>query len=120
VPADDPSMEIFNKILQHVTTSRTLVAHIRIDEKKYWNHELYHKTFGVSAVSGGTITKVVIGCAGYTRVLDFQADVEWTIPEKWNGCTTDFIGTPGTEFDIVEFRDRTKPEDVSPPVATRP
>jgi TonB family protein len=106
VPADDPSMKAFDKILQHVSTSPMLVANARIDEEETWRHGLFYKTFGIAAVTNGTIKDIAMNCAGYRRILSFKPDVVWTIPGKWNGCVATFKGTPGTEFRIVEYRDK--------------
>ena len=104
IPADDPTMMDFRKILAHFETAPSLTATIRIDEDKVWYHELALRSFQVSDLTG-TLSSIVVNCAGNSRKLVFSPGVNWTLPEGWSSCRLQFHGDAGTEFRLTEFRD---------------
>jgi len=121
VPAGDPTMATFQKLLEAVQTVPMLRARARIDEAREWNHELWFHNFSVRSVRNGSLQQIQLRCGtGNTRELVYVPDAEWNVPERWKYCDVRFIGSPGTEFDIVEFRDRAKAETRAEAAPTGP
>jgi TonB family protein len=104
VVAEDPTMPRFQELLTLVRTAPSLTAHARLGQYN-WLHDLTLRRFTVADVRGGSLKTISLRCAGAGRKLDYSADTEWTIPAKFGRCGISFEGDPGTEFDIIEFRD---------------
>lgn len=104
VVAEDPTMARFQEVLRIVQTAPTLKAHARVVSKR-WTHALMFHGFTVAGVTGGSLRKIWLTCGDFRRILDYVPDAEWRIPNRYSGCSAAFEGDPGTEFDIVEFRD---------------
>ena len=56
-------------------------------------------------VRGGAVSGISLYCAGFRRELEFKPDTEWGIPPRYRNCSARIAGDPGTEFDIIEYRD---------------
>jgi hypothetical protein len=108
--ARDARILLAGKITQSLEGDQPLVGNARIDESKFWGHELTRRDFSISGVRG-EINKALVGCVGKTRALIYTADVTWTIPASWSGCRVAIFGEPNTEFNIIEY----SPEKVSTP-----
>ena len=97
-------MKRFQELVKLVQTAPSLTARARLGQYN-WRHELTLRRFTVTNVRSGSLRVITLGCAGAGRKLDYARDTEWTVPEKFGRCSIIFEGDPGTEFDIVEFRD---------------
>ncbi len=104
VIAEDPTMARFHEILRIVQTAPTLKAHAKVASKR-WSHGLMFHRFTVAGITGGSLQKIWLTCGDFRRILDYVPDAEWRIPNRYSGCSAAFEGDPGTEFDIIEFRD---------------
>jgi TonB family protein len=104
VVAEDATMKRFHELESLVRTAPSLTAHVRLGQNN-WRHELVLRRFTVTNVRGGALKAITLGCAGAGRRLDYVRDSDWIIPDKFGRCSISFDGDPGTEFDLVEFRD---------------
>jgi len=67
-----------------------------------WIQRLTAHTFTLGAVSGH-IRSLRVRCDNGGGKLDFQDDVEWTLPEDWGACTLTVAAKRETTFSFVEF-----------------
>lgn len=104
VVEEDPTMARFRELLRGVLATPAVKGHARLGERG-WNHSFLFHRFTIAGVRAGAVRKISLGCAGFRRELDFMPDAEWSIPSKYRNCSARFDGDPGTEFDIIEFRD---------------
>ena len=102
IPADDPRARAAAVIVTALKGDEPLVAQLRVDESGVVAHKLFRRTFSITPRTG-EVGRVQVGCAGQTRVMDYQPGVEWTIPAKWEDCATLVQAAPGTEFDFIEY-----------------
>jgi hypothetical protein len=67
-----------------------------------WNHPLTQSTFTLGQVDGA-IRKIEIECADDSLTLDYEPDVEWTIPRGLTDCQLRIRAKTGTTFALYEF-----------------
>ncbi len=67
-----------------------------------WNHLLTHSTFAIAQLSGN-IRRLDLDCNEGTEGLEYEADVEWTIPSSWTGCIVRVRASRDTTFALYEF-----------------
>ena len=67
-----------------------------------WDVALTERTFTLAAVAG-EVRKLRVKCAQGSKRIDYQPDVDWTLPSAWHGCTLQVEATPGTTFALYEF-----------------
>jgi hypothetical protein len=93
-----------------VASSQPLRAKIRLTTAARWTQELSRKRFTVDSISG-SLTGATLYCplAGGRQIVALASGVVASIPENTRGipCQLTLSGTPGTEFEIVEFPDGT-------------
>lgn len=68
-----------------------------------WTHYLTERTFTIGQVSG-TVRKIAVDCEQNDFALDYEPDVEWTIPPDWDGCMLRVRAKRGTTFALYEFQ----------------
>jgi TonB family protein len=105
VRKDDSSMATFDLLVKALETAPELRGQVRVDDSGDWNHELSLRSFTVQSVRNGSIRAITLDCADNGRKLPYAPDVEWAVPGKWQKCRVHFDADPGTEFEIVEFRE---------------
>jgi hypothetical protein len=67
-----------------------------------WTHALAHSTFTFAQVDG-EIRELGVACDRGDARLDYQADVDWTIPGGWSACDLEVRAKRGTTFILYEF-----------------
>jgi len=67
-----------------------------------WIQQLTARTFTLGPVSG-RIRSMRVECENGGHKLEFQDDVEWTLPEDWGKCTLTVAAKRETTFSFVEF-----------------
>lgn len=67
-----------------------------------WSHALTQPTFTIGRVSG-EIRDLRLDCDGGDSRLDYQPDVDWTIPSGWSACILRVRAKRGTTFALYEF-----------------
>ena len=68
-----------------------------------WRHPLTARTFTIAGV-GGRIRDVRVECEATEAELEYQADVDWTIPQAWGACTVQVSAKRGTTFALYELQ----------------
>jgi hypothetical protein len=67
-----------------------------------WSQSLRARTFTIAGVDG-RIREMRITCDKADRKLEYQEDVDWTLPEGWGACTLHVNAKRGTTFALYEF-----------------
>lgn len=67
-----------------------------------WAYAPTRRTFAFADVDGG-IDDIQVECNRRKATLEYQPDVEWTLPESWGECTIFVDAKRGTTFTLYEF-----------------
>lgn len=67
-----------------------------------WTHALTYSTFTIGQLTGN-IRRLDLDCAEKTVRLEYQPDVEWTLPSGWSACLLRVQAKRGTSFRLYEF-----------------
>jgi hypothetical protein len=67
-----------------------------------WSHKLTHRTFTIAHVTG-EIRGLALDCLEGDTRLDYQPDVEWTLPANWSSCILAVRAKKNTTFALYEF-----------------
>jgi len=98
----DAVQALIPKLEARLASPEPLAAIARIGQDGRWTHAPTRRTFSVTNVSDGKLKDIRVNCGTYRRVLNFQKDVDWTLPPIYPRCDLVFTGDPGTDFLIVE------------------
>jgi len=74
---------------------------VRIGEVA-WNHPLTSHTFTIGSVTG-RIRGLRVRCGKLDKKLDYQEEVDWTLPDSWGDCMLAVSAKRGTTFALYEF-----------------
>jgi hypothetical protein len=74
---------------------------VRIGQEP-WELALTERTFTLAAVTG-EVRELRVKCDQGSKKIDYEPDVEWTLPSAWHGCSLQLDATPGTTFALYEF-----------------
>lgn len=77
------------------------VTDARIGDER-WSHELTQRTFTIAHVHG-EVRAVEIECGARSAQLEYEAGVEWTLPDAWEGCRLLVDAAPSTALSLYEF-----------------
>lgn len=77
-----------------------MIAKITAD--KQWTHKPSRRIFTVADVDG-KLDRINARCQRRSFVLEYQEDVDWTLPASFGSCELDFVGRNGTQFTVYEF-----------------
>jgi hypothetical protein len=67
-----------------------------------WIHRLTERTFTLANVFG-EIRKVEIECAEGKQRIDYETEVDWTVPDGWSACSVYVRAKKGTTYTLYEF-----------------
>jgi len=67
-----------------------------------WSQSLSTRTFTITGVDG-RIRGMRVDCDQAERKLEYQEDLDWTIPDSWGACTLYVTAKRGTTFALYEF-----------------
>lgn len=67
-----------------------------------WTYEPERRIFTVADVDG-RLRHIDVRCDLRNLKLDYQENVDWTLPEALGRCELDFVGRDGTQFSLYEF-----------------
>lgn len=67
-----------------------------------WTYEPERRIFTIADVDG-RLRHIDVRCDRNNLQLDYQENVEWTLPEALGHCELDFVGRDGTQFTLYEF-----------------
>jgi len=68
-----------------------------------WTHYLRYPTFTLGQVTG-EVRKLDVDCEQGRRKVDYEPDVEWTIPQNWSRCLLLVRAKRGSNFTFYEFQ----------------
>lgn len=71
--------------------------------RQAWEHELTHRTFTIAQVYG-EIRSVEVECEQRRERLQYEAEIEWQLPDGWGACTLVVDGERDTTFALYEFQ----------------
>jgi hypothetical protein len=74
---------------------------VRVGEET-WAHLLTQRTFAFASVTGD-IRSLALDCREEDENLDYEPDVEWTLPADWSSCILLVRAKKGTTFALLEF-----------------
>jgi len=67
-----------------------------------WSRALGTRTFTIAGVDGH-IRGIRVACDKAETKLEYQEDVDWTLPEGWGACVLHVNAKRGTTFALYEF-----------------
>lgn len=68
-----------------------------------WTHKLAEHTFTLTSVTG-EIRNLNVECAANRTRLEYQQDIDWTLPASWQECSLIVDASRDTTFILVEAR----------------
>jgi hypothetical protein len=68
-----------------------------------WTYYLTQPTFTLGEVSG-KVRKLEVDCEQGDRRIDYEPEVEWTLPEGWSRCELRVRAARATTFTFYEFQ----------------
>lgn len=69
-----------------------------------WTYAPERRIFTVTDVEG-RLRHINVRCDRRNLKLDYQANVDWTLPTAFGRCELDFVGRDGTSFALYEFNE---------------
>ena len=103
IPADDKLHELVAAARAKVESPDPLPALAKIIEDKV-TYRPVHRIFTVTDVMGD-LDAITARCDHRNLELEYQPDVDWTLPPALGNCVLDFKGDDDTTFTIYEFRE---------------
>lgn len=103
IPADDKLLEFVTTARQQIDSTDPLPLLAKIRDKQ-WSYEPAHRMFTVADVVG-KLNKINVRCEHRNLELEYQPDVDWTLPASAGKCVLDFEGKNDTTFTIYEFKE---------------
>jgi hypothetical protein len=67
-----------------------------------WSHRLTERTFTIAHVDG-EIRDLEIACEQGSERIEYEAELEWTLPTGWNACALFVDAKRDTTFALYEF-----------------
>jgi hypothetical protein len=68
-----------------------------------WSHPLTSRAFTIAGVRG-QIRRMRVDCEQAHKKLEYEDDVDWTIPDAWGPCTLHVDAKRDTTFALYEFQ----------------
>lgn len=72
-----------------------------ISKRSSWFHRLFKRRFSV-LVTDGSIAEIKLRCERKYILLPYHDDNEYTLPADYGECDMELVGTPGTEFTLIQ------------------
>jgi len=105
IPADDKMHELVSAARMKVESPDPLPALAKIlDGQDYVTYRPVHRIFTVTDVMGELET-INARCDHRNLEIEYQPDVDWTLPPAVGNCALDFEGDENTTFTIYEFKE---------------
>lgn len=102
IAANDNLHEVVNTAEQQLASPDPLAGLGKIVDGQ-WSHVPTRRIFTVADVREGNLQKVIARCDRRTLELEYQADVDWSLPAGVGECKLEFNGSDGTLFTVYEF-----------------
>jgi hypothetical protein len=68
-----------------------------------WTHYLTYPTFTLDGVSGN-VRRIEVDCEQGSQAVDYESEIEWTLPQGWTRCVLLVRAKRGSTFTLYEFR----------------
>lgn len=101
VPQDDPIYKVGQGVKELLDSPEPLPLLARITDDT-WTYKPARRIFTVADVKG-KLNRIDARCERNTLKLEYQAGVDWTLPDSLGACELDFVGRKGTTFTMYEF-----------------
>jgi TonB family protein len=66
-----------------------------------WSFQLFRRRFHV-AVTNGSIAEIKLRCDKRYVFFKYEADLQYTISDKYGDCSLELVGDPGTTFNLIQ------------------
>lgn len=100
--ADDQVHQQAQAVKAKLDSPEPLGMIAKITADKQWTHKPTRRIFTVADIDG-KLDKINARCERRNFELEYQQDVDWTLPASFGSCELDFVGRNGTQFTIYEF-----------------
>lgn len=101
IPEDAEIRQQAEQIKEALEAPEPVMSIARITEDS-WTYEPERRIFTVADVDG-RLRHINVRCDRRNLQLDYQENVDWTLPEAFGRCELDFAGRDGTQFTLYEF-----------------
>ncbi len=101
LPADDKIHEQVKTVIAKLESPDPRMLQAQIVEDR-WTFTPSRRIFTVANVEG-KLNRIVARCDRRDLELEYQQDVDWTLPASLGNCQLDFEGRDGTNFVVYEF-----------------
>ena len=105
IPATEPIHQQVKQLQQALDQGYTLSAKGKIlDKNEGWFFIPSRRTFTI-ADTQGDLDSIEAACNLRKVSMEYQPDVEWSLPESWGECSLKVMGDRNTTFTFYEFTD---------------
>lgn len=101
MPADDRIHEQVKAVIAALESPEPRALQAQIVEDR-WTFTPARRIFTVANVEG-KLDRINARCQRRDLELEYQPDVDWTLPASLGSCELDFEGRDGTKFVVYEF-----------------
>lgn len=101
IPQDDPIYKVGQGVKEVLDSPEPMPLLARIIDE-VWTYKPARRIFTVAEVQG-KLNRIDARCERNTLKLEYQANVDWTLPDSLGACELDFVGRKGTTFTVYEF-----------------
>lgn len=101
MPEDDKIHEQAKAVKAKLDSPEPLGLVAQIVEDK-WSYEPARRIFTVASVEG-KLKRINARCERRDLELEYQPEVDWTLPASLGKCVLDFEGSDDTKFSVYEF-----------------
>jgi len=101
MPADDKIHEQIKTVIAALESPEPRALRAQIVEDR-WTFTPARRIFTVANVEG-KLDRINARCQRRDLELEYQKDVDWTLPATLGSCVLDFEGRDGTTFVVYEF-----------------
>lgn len=101
IAADDPLRPQAEERQAQLDSPEPLALLARIVDDQ-WSYQPARRIFTVADIDG-RLNRINVRCELGNVELDYEENVDWTLPEALGDCTLDFIGRDDTTFTVYEF-----------------
>lgn len=91
------------QIRQIVDSEQPFYISARVNERRYWAHQLSRPAFELAEISG-TLDTLEVRCERQLQTYKAVSGVEWRIPPSWGACRVKVKGEQGSEFKLIELQ----------------
>ena len=102
IAQDDVIREQAAQVRALVESPDPLISLASLGEEGSWSYVPSRRIFTVSDIDG-RLRRIQVRCQRQNLELDYQENVDWTLPESLGACELEFQGGKDTRFTLYEF-----------------